>query len=65
MGLTEVSPVPSSPRGWEPGTSTHVSAAHNGGADGTANNGGIARQVSHALLSRGRLSDQAFGGYGG
>ena len=62
--LSEGSPVPSSPCGWEPGTSTHVSAAHDGGAVGAPENGGIARPLHYALLLRRRLSDEVVGVYG-
>ena len=65
VGLSEGSLVPASPCGWEPGISTHVSAAHDGDAAGAPKNGGVARPIHYALLSRGRLSDQVVGGYGG
>ena len=62
MGLSEGSPVLSSPNGWEPATSTHVSKAHDGGAAEAPENGGIARPMHYALLPRGRLSDQVVAG---
>ena len=52
VGLNEGSPVLFSPCGREEGTSTHVSVAHDDGAAGAPENGGIARPLQYALRSR-------------
>ena len=65
MGLREGSPVAPRPWEWEPGTSTHVSEAHDVGASWAPGNDGIILPLHYALLSLGRLCDRVVGVYGG